>query len=66
LAIKLYFLGDIIAFEAASADFQGNGGTSQFGLYVDQVGFPGTAGMIFGMADLITRDGVFSANIASP
>ena len=62
----LYFFGYIIALETAGADFEGNGGSPEFCLYLDQVWFPGPAGMILGMADLVTGHGVFSANIAGP
>jgi len=64
--LSLYFLGNIIAFETAGTDFKGNGGSPDFCLYLDQVGLPGPAGMIFGMADLVSGHGVFSANIAGP
>ena len=62
----LHLFGNVIAFETAGANFQGNGGSPQFGLYLYQVGFPGPAGMVLRMADLIASDCVFSANIASP
>ena len=62
----LYLFGNIIALETTCADFKGNGGSPEFCLYLDQVGFPGSAGTIFGMTDLVTRNRVFSANIASP
>ena len=63
---KLYFFGNIIALETTGADFKGNGGSPEFCLYLDQVGFPGPAGMVLRVADLIARNGVFSANIAGP
>ena len=64
--VKLYFLGNIIALEAAGTDLKGNRGSPEFGLYINQVRFPCSAGMVLGMADLVTCHGVFSANIASP
>jgi len=63
---NLYFLGNIIALETTGTNFQGNGGPSQLGLYLNQIGLPGTPGMVLCMADLVTRYRVFSANIAGP
>jgi len=63
---ELYFSGNIIALETTGTNFQGNSGSAQFGLYLYKIGFPGPPGMILRMADLITGDGVFSANIAGP
>ena len=66
LAKKLYFFGDIIALQASGAYFEGNGSSAKFSFYLDQVGFPGSASTIFGMANLIASDGMFSANCTSP
>ena len=63
---KLNFLGNIIALETAGTDFEGNSSSAEFGLYLDQIGFPGSAGMILGMAYLIAGHCMFSANITSP
>ncbi len=62
----LHFFGYIVALKTAGAHLKRNGSTLNFCLYLNQVGFPGTAAMIFGMADLISSDRVFSADIASP
>jgi len=64
--IVLDFLGNIVAFEATGADLQGNGGSPEFGLNLYQVRFPGPAGTVLCMADLIAGDCVLSADIASP
>ena len=64
--MRLYLFAYIITLETTGANFQGNRGSPELGLYLNQVGFPGPAGMIFGMTDLITRNCVFSANIAGP
>jgi len=65
-SVKLYFLGYIIALEAAGADLECEGGTAEFGLNFNQIRFPGAPGMVLGMADFIAGYCVFSADIASP
>ena len=60
----LYSFRNIITFEATGADFYTKGSSLKFGLYLNKVGLPGPAGMILRMADLVTRNGVFSANFA--
>ena len=62
----LYFFCDVITLQAAGTYLQCNGSTAKFGLYFNQIRFPGSAGMVLGMANLIASDGVFPANIASP
>ena len=63
--LNLNFLGYIIAFKTAGADFQGYGRSSKFGFNLYQIRFPGSSGSVLGVADLIAGDCVFSANIAS-
>jgi hypothetical protein len=62
----LNFFGDKITFQAAGADFQGYGGTPQLGFYLDQIGLPGTAGVVFRVAHRIAGNRMFSAYIAGP
>jgi hypothetical protein len=62
----LDLFGDQVAFEAAGADFDGNGGTVYLGLDLLQIRLPDAAGMIFSVAHRIAGDGMFSANIAGP
>jgi hypothetical protein len=62
----LDFFGDKIAFQTAGADFQRYGGAPQLGFYLNQIGFPGAAGMVFRVAHRIAGNRMFSANIADP
>jgi hypothetical protein len=62
----LNFFGDKVAFEASGADLKGKSSALYLGLDLNQVRFPGTAGMVLGMAHRIAGYGVFSANIAGP
>jgi hypothetical protein len=61
---SLYFLFDNIALETTGADFKGQGCTLYLSFYLYQIGPPGAAGMVLGMAYLVPGNGVFSANIA--
>ena len=63
--ILLYFFRNIIALETAGANFQCYGASPKIGFYLYQIGFPGPAGVVFGVADLISGNCVFSANIAN-
>jgi tRNA G18 (ribose-2'-O)-methylase SpoU len=66
VARLLDFLDDRITSKATGADFEGNRGPLKLGLYLDQIGLPGTAGTIFRMAYLVAGDSVLSAYIAGP
>jgi hypothetical protein len=65
-ARSLYFLRDKVAFKAAGADLECDGGAANLSLYPYQIRFPGAAFMVFRMADGVTGYSVFSAKIASP
>ena len=64
--IHLYFLGDVVAFDTAGAEFKGYGGAADFGFDFLDVWFPDPAGTVFGVADRVSGGGVFSAKIAGP
>ena len=51
---KSDFLGDIAALEAAGANLESHGGTTKLGLYLDDIRLPQTAGVVIGLADLVT------------
>jgi hypothetical protein len=59
--MELHFFGDKVAFKTAGAHFYRKSGAVDFGFYLYQIGFPGTPGVVFGMADLIPGYGMFSA-----
>jgi hypothetical protein len=62
----LNLFGDKIAFKAPGTDLDGDGGPLNFGLYLLQIGLPGTAGTVLRVAHRVTGDRVFSAYIAGP
>jgi hypothetical protein len=66
MAWKLNFLSDEIALETAGTDLQSDGCPFHYGLYLLQIRFPGTAGMVFCVAHRIPGDRMLSTNIASP
>jgi hypothetical protein len=63
---KLDFFGNKVAFQTAGAEFHRKSRSADFGFYLHQIGLPGPAGMILGMAYLVAGNRVFSANIAGP
>lgn len=60
----LYLLGDVVALQAAGAELDRDRRALDFGLDLDQVGLPGPPAVVLGVADLVARNRVFSANIA--
>lgn len=66
VVVTLDLFGNIVALKTAGAKLKGDSSSLDFGLYLYQIGFPGTATMIFCMANLISSNRVFSADIASP
>jgi hypothetical protein len=59
-----HFFGNIIASQAAGANFYGESRAFHFGFYLDKVGFPDPPGTIFGVAYPVTSHRMFSANFA--
>ena len=57
--------GDIIAAKTAGAELNGEGGSLDLGLYLYQVGLPGTTGVILRMAHLVTGDSAFSTDLTN-
>ena len=62
----LDFFGDKVAFEAAGAYFYRKSSALNLGFYLNQIGFPGPPGAVFGVANLIAGHCMFSAQITSP
>ena len=62
----LYFFRDIIAFETAGAELHGKCASIELCLYLHEIRLPGPPGAILRMADIVARDGMFSANFAGP
>jgi hypothetical protein len=62
----LYFFGDIIASQAPGAQLDGYRGAVNLGLHLLEVGLKDAAGPVFRVAHPVSRNGMFSANIAGP
>jgi hypothetical protein len=59
----LHFFNNNIVSQTTGANLKRNGSAVFFGFYLQKIGPPGAPGTIFGVAYLVTSNGVFSANI---
>ena len=63
---KSDLFGYVAGLEAAGAHFDVHGCSTEFGLDFDDIRLPHAAGMIVGLADLVSAHGSLTANFASP
>lgn len=64
--IELADLLDFVGLEATGADFYALDRAIDLSFHSKEVGLPSPAGPVLGVTHLISKDGVFSANIAFP